>query len=331
MKSVRLISPGCLQVFNEPIPVPRGNESLIQVKSVGICGSDIHWFTEGGIGDAKLAHPLVLGHEFVGIMGNSRRVFIDPAISCGTCEQCRKGHPNLCPQVIFAGHDRQDGALREWLAWDSTCLYDLPDSINDAEGVMLEPLGVAIHAVDLAKLEIGMTVGVFGCGPIGLLIIQLARLAGARQIIATDPLKHRGAAAQEIGADQVFQVKSSTNLVELFDSTAGRGVDVSFDASGSADAVNAAFQLVIPGGKVMLIGIPDDNHTGFDAALARRKGLTIKLVRRMKNTFPRALNLVERHQVDVKSIVSHQFSFDMCTQAFKQASKREGLKILINL
>lgn len=331
MKSIRLTSPGCLQICNEPIPVPRGNESLIQVKSVGICGSDIHWFAEGGIGDAQLTHPLILGHELVGITEKGRRVFVDPAISCGVCEQCRKGHPNLCPRVIFAGHDRQDGALREWLAWDSACLYDLPDSVNDAEGVMLEPLGVAIHAVDLARLQIGMTVGVFGCGPIGLLIIQLARLAGARQIIATDPLNHRVAAALKTGADQAFQVETPTDTTRLFDSTAGRGVDVAFDASGSADAVDSAFQLVIPGGKVMLVGIPDDNHTGFNAALARRKGLTIKLVRRMKNTLPRALDLVTRRRVDVNSIVTHQFSFDQCMQAFQLASRREGLKILINL
>jgi L-iditol 2-dehydrogenase len=330
MKTVRLISPGNLQIFDESIPAPRGNETLMQVKSVGICGSDLHWFNDGGIGDAHLTRPLVLGHEFVGITESGKRVAVDPSIPCGKCEQCRKGYPNICPSVIFAGHEEHDGALREWLAWDSGCLFELPDSISDGEGVMLEPLGVALNAVDLANIRIGMTVGVYGCGPIGLLIIQLARLAGARQIIATDPLAHRVEAARKIGTDQVFQVHSTTNLAELFESTEGRGVDVSFDASGSPDAVNTAFQLVIPGGKVMLVGIPDDDHTGFAAALARRKELTIQLVRRMRNTYPRAIELVTSKTVDVKSTITHHFSFEQCSQAFQHASQREGLKTIID-
>lgn len=331
MKSVRLVSPGLLQTFTESIPVPRGNETLIQVKAVGICGSDLHWFNEGGIGDSHLSRPLVLGHEFTGVTQDGRRVAVDPSIPCGKCEQCRKGNPNICPHVIFAGHETQDGALREWIAWDSTCLFELPDILTDSESVMLEPLGVAIHAVDLAKIQIGMTVGVFGCGPIGLLVLQLARLAGARQIIATDPLLHRVEAARRLCADAVFQVKDHTNLSDLFDCTEGRGVDIAFDCSGTSDAVNTTFQMVIPGGKVILVGIPDDNQTSFDAALARRKGLTIKLVRRMKNTYPRAIELVSRGVVDVKSLVTHHFPMEKSQEAFQLALRREGLKTIIDL
>ncbi len=331
MKSMRLVSPGSLQSFNEPIPAPRGNETLIQVKAVGICGSDLHWFNEGSIGDSILSRPMVLGHEFSGVTREGRRVAVDPAIPCGTCEQCRKGHPNICPNIIFAGHGEQDGALRDWIAWDSSCLFDLPDSLSDSEGVMLEPLGVAIHAIDLAKIQIGMTVGIYGCGPIGLMILQLARLAGARKIIATDPLSHRVESARAMGADSVFQVMGRTSVSDLLASTGGRGVDVAFDCSGSADAVNTAFQTVIPGGKVILVGIPDDNQTCFDAALARRKGLTIKLVRRMKNTYPRAIDLVARGVVDVKSLVSHHFPLEKSQEAFQLASRREGLKTIILL
>lgn len=331
MKTVRLVSPGLMQSFTEPIPAPRGNETLIQVKAVGICGSDLHWFNEGSIGDSRLSRPLVLGHEFTGITKDGRRVAVDPAIPCGKCEQCRKGHPNICPHVIFAGHGEQDGALREWIAWDSSCLFDLPDALNDSEGVMLEPLGVAIHAVDLAKIQSGMTVGIYGCGPIGLLIIQLSRLAGARKIIATDPLTHRVDAARSLGADAVFEVKDHTRISDLLASTEDRGVDVAFDCSGSADAVSTAFQTVIPGGKVILAGIPDDNQTSFDAALARRKGLTIKLVRRMKNTYPRAIDLVARGVVDVKSLVTHHFPLEKCQEAFQLASRREGLKTIITI
>jgi len=332
MKTIRIVSTGNLQQFEEPIPAPRGNESLLQVKSVGICGSDLHWFTNGGTGgNARLDRPLVLGHEFSGVTEDGKRVAVNPAIPCGTCEQCRNGHPNICPHVIFAGHAGQDGALREWMTWDTTRLHELPESISHDEGTLLEPLGIALHALDLAHVKIGMTVGVFGCGPIGLLIIQLARLAGARQIIATDPLPHRVEAALEFGADRAFQVHSTTCIDELFDATGGRGVDAAFDASGEADAVNTAFHLAVPGGKVMLVGIPEDDHTEFNASLARRKGLTIKMVRRMKDSYPRAIELVASKKVDVASLVTHRFPLDQSNQAFQLASRREGLKIIISV
>ncbi|HEX7557110.1 MAG TPA: zinc-binding dehydrogenase, partial [Leptolinea sp.] len=259
------------------------------------------------------------------------RVAVDPAVPCGKCEQCLNGRPNICPHVIFAGHGEQDGALREWVAWDSSCLFELPETISDAEGAMLEPLGVAIHAIDLAKLQIGITVGVFGCGPIGLLIIQLARLAGAKQIIATDPLPHRVDAAKKAGADQAVLVSPTTDLPGLLALTNGRGVDVAFDVSGAPHAVDAAFQLAVPGGRVMLVGIPEDDRTTFCAALARRKELSVKLVRRMKHTYPRAIDLVNRKQVDIASIVTHHFPLEQSNQAFQLASHREGLKTIIEL
>src|SRR5512138_3073368 len=202
MKSVRLHAIRNLQLHDEPIPGIREGEKLIRVKAVGICGSDLHWFSEAGIGDAQLRRPLILGHEFAGVTEAGERVAVDPAIPCGCCEWCEKGHPNLCANLKFAGHGAQDGALCEFISWPQKCLYQLPNSISDADGAMLEPLGVAIHAVDLGKLKAGMTVGVFGCGPIGLLIIQLAKLSGAVQIIATDKLIHRVEAAKRFGASQ---------------------------------------------------------------------------------------------------------------------------------
>src|SRR5688500_12834005 len=195
MKSVRLHGAGDLRILDEPVPIAGTGEKLVRVKSVGVCGSDLHWFSEGEIGDAKLKRPLVLGHEFAGVTEAGQRVAIDPAIPCGRCEFCERGHPNLCENMIFAGHGIHDGALREWMAWNEKSLFPIPNSISDAEGAMLEPLGVAIHSVDLGKIKAGMTVGVFGCGPIGLLIIQMARLSGAANIIATDQLVHRVEAA----------------------------------------------------------------------------------------------------------------------------------------
>jgi L-iditol 2-dehydrogenase len=331
MKSVRLHGTGDLQIDDEPVPVPGVGAKLVRIKSVGVCGSDLHWFSEGSIGDAKLEHPLVLGHEFAGVTESGQRVAIDPAIPCGYCEFCQQGHPNLCENLIFAGHGNTDGALREWMAWSEKSLVPIPDSISDDEGALLEPLGVAIHSVDLGKLKAGMTVGVFGCGPIGLLIIQMARLSGAANIIATDKLAHRLEAAKRFGARQAFIVGENSQLGEIRAATQGRGVDVAFEAAGTQDAVDDAFAAVTPGGKIVLAGIPDDDKTSFSASTARRKGLTIKLVRRMKHTYPRAIELVAKGLVDLRSIVTHRFPLEQAREAFRVAERREGLKIIIEV
>jgi len=331
MKSVRLHGTGDLRIHDEQIPVADVGEKLIRVKSVGVCGSDLHWFSEGSIGDAKLEHPLVLGHEFAGVTEEGQRVAVDPAIPCGHCEFCGHGHPNLCANLIFAGHGKHDGALREWLAWSEKSLFPIPDSISDEDGAMLEPLGIAIHAVDLGKLKAGMTVGVFGCGPIGLLILQMAKLAGAANIIATDKLMHRVEAAKALGASQAFLVDEHSRQSEIDAATGGRGVDVAFEAAGTQDAVDAAFEAVSTGGKVVLAGIPDNDKTSFSASTARRKGLTIKLVRRMKHTYPRAIELVSKGLVDVRSLVTHRFPLEQASEAFRVAERREGLKIIIEI
>lgn len=331
MKSIRLHGTGNLQIHEEPVPVAGAGETLIRVKAVGVCGSDLHWFGEGSIGDAKLEHPLVLGHEFAGVTEAGQRVAVDPAIPCGHCEFCEHGHPNLCETLIFAGHGKTDGALREWLAWSKKSLFPIPDSLSDADAAMLEPLGVAIHTVDLGKLQAGMTIGVFGCGPIGLLILQMAKLSGAATIIATDKLPHRLEAAKRLGATYAFLAEDQHELEELRAATNGRGVDVAFEAAGTQDAVDTSFAAVSSGGKVVLAGIPDDDKTSFSASTARRKGLTIKMVRRMKHTYPRAIELVSKGLVDVHSIVTHRFSLEQSAEAFRVAQRREGLKIIIEV
>lgn len=329
MKALRLHGTGDLRIHEEPVPVAGPGEKLVRVTSVGVCGSDLHWFGEGSIGDARLEHPLVLGHEFAGVTEDGQRVAVDPAIPCGQCEYCERGHPNLCANLIFAGHGRTDGGLRQWIAWSEKSLFPIPDSISDDDGAMLEPLGVAIHSVDLAKLRAGMTVGVFGCGPIGLFIIQMARLSGAANIIATDQLAHRVEAAKGFGASQALWVGEEPRREEIREAAGGRGVDVAFEAAGTQDCVDTCVAAVAPGGRVILAGIPDDDRTSFSASTARRKGLTIQLVRRMKHTYPRAVELVTRGLVDVRSIVTHRFPLEQAGEAFRVAERREGLKVVI--
>jgi L-iditol 2-dehydrogenase len=233
--------------------------------------------------------------------------------------------------MTFAGHGSTDGAMQEYMAWPEKCLFPIPDSLSDADGAMLEPLGVAIHAVDLGHIKAGMSVGVFGSGPIGLLIMQMARLSGAAQIIATDLLPHRLAAAEAHGADHAFLAEDPDEVKNILLATHGRGVDIAFDAAGTQTAVDTSFAVASNGGKVILAGIPDDDHTSFTASVARRKGLTIKLVRRMKHTYPRAIDLVSKDLVDVRSMVTHRFPLEQSAEAFQLANRREGLKVIIEL
>jgi L-iditol 2-dehydrogenase len=333
MKVLRLHGRGDLRLHDEPEPVPGPGEVLLRVTAVGLCGSDLHWFSEAGIGDARLQEPLVLGHEFAGVIESGERrgerVAVDPAVPCGACEFCLEGNPNFCSTLRFAGHGTEDGALRQYMAWSAHCLHPLPNSLTDADGVMLEPLGVAIHAVDLGHLKPGMTVGVFGCGPIGLLVLQLARAAGATHVMATEKLPHRLEAARSLGATAVFQATDGRESAEILAATEGKGVDVAFEAAGENEAVETAMAAAKPGARVVLIGIPADDRTAFTASTARRKGLTIKLTRRMKRVYPRAIRLVESGMVDVRPLVTHRFPLEEFDKAFSTAQRREGLKVII--
>jgi L-iditol 2-dehydrogenase len=331
MTAARLHGIGDLRLDREPIPAAGPGESLVRITAVGLCGSDLHWYTEGGIGDAVLRRPLVVGHEFAGVIeGGPRdglRVAVDPAIPCGHCATCETGYVNLCPDVRFAGHGTLDGALRERMAWPDALLHPLPDTLSDADGAMLEPLGVALHTVDLGHVRLGTPAAVVGCGPIGLLVIQLARLAGASSVIAVDPLPHRREAARRYGADHVLTPEEAG--ADAWRDLAGPGVQVAFEVAGNDDAVLTALTAARPGGRVVLAGIPDDDRTSFPASPARRKGLTLALVRRMNAVYPRAIRLVESGRVDVSSLVTARFPLSETAAAFTAAVSRQGLKVVV--
>lgn len=333
MKVLRLHGAHDLRLGSEEEPKPAPDEALLQVTAVGLCGSDLHWFDHAAIGDAEIFSPLILGHEFAGrVEGGAlhgARMAVDPAVPCMACDLCLQGHPNLCREIGFAGHGEVDGALREKMTWPRRLLHVLPEAISDLEGAMLEPLGVAIHAVDLSHLKPGMRVGVYGCGPIGLLTIQLLKAMGAAQILATERLDHRLEAALRFGATEVFEVVEGQEREAIWSATDGQGVDVAFEAAGENDAVETAIETAKPGGCVVLVGIPGTDRTGFRASTARRKGLTIKLCRRMKHTYPRAIRLVEQGVIDVASLVTHEFPLEAFEQAFDTAVRREGLKVVI--
>ena len=330
MKALRLHGPSDLRLGDEAEPSPGEGEILVDVTAVGLCGSDRHWVVEGAIGDAALQAPLVLGHEFAGVVASGpragERVALDPAAPCGRCAVCASGLPHLCPDIRFAGHGSTDGALRTRIAWPERLAHPLPDAIPDAEAALLEPLGVALHALELGHIRARTTAGVFGCGPIGLLILQALRASGADAVVASDPLPHRRAAAERssgaraVGPDQLTDVRLP----------GGTGVDVAFEAAGTDEALADAIEAARPGGRVVLVGIPDGDRTSFTASAARRKGLTLLLCRRMTpESLPDAIALAGAGRVDLAGLIGERHPLQEWEQAFAALVERRTLKVVV--
>src|SRR5689334_18889779 len=327
MRCGALHAPGDVRVEQAQDPAAGPGESLVRITGVGLCGSDLHWFAAGAIGDAALRRPLVLGHEMAGVVVAGplagATVGLDPALPCRRCRECRAGLEHLCTQMRFAGHGDTDGGLRELVAWPDRHLHVLPDGYDPAHGSLLEPLGVAVHAVDLAHLRPGATVAVVGCGPIGLMLVALAAAAGSA-VVAVEPLPHRRAAALRAGADRAVAP------AEVDGSPAD--CDVAFEVSGADDGLDRAAVLVRPGSRIVLVGIPDDDATTFRASLMRRKGLTLALARRMtEDPYRRAIALAVRGVVDLSWLVTDRFPLGGATEAFATAARREGLKVVVEV
>ena len=313
-----------------PDPVAGPGESLVRITSVGLCGSDLHWFTDGGIGDAALTDPLVLGHEMAGVVVSGplagRTVGLDPALPCYDCRECAAGLEHLCTRMHFAGHSDTDGGLREFVAWPDRHLHPLPDGYDPACGSLLEPLGVAVHSADLAHLRHGDAVAVVGCGPIGVMLVQLAVMSGC-VVTAVEPLAHRREAALRAGAARAVAPDDVTR------SSAYEGTcEVAFEVSGADDGLERAALLVRPGARIVLVGIPDDDTTTISASIMRRKGMTLAFARRMtENAYVRAIDLATRGAVDLSWLTTSRFPLEDAVEAFAAASRREGLKVVVDV
>lgn len=321
-----------IRLEDAPVPVPGPGELLLRVTAVGLCGSDLHWYEEGSIGETGLAGPLVLGHELgatvVGGPRDGERVAIDPADPCERCELCRSGRGRLCPTLRFAGQAPTDGGLRTWMTWPASRCVAVPASIPDPAVPLLEVLGIALHAIALAEPRPGMTAGVYGSGPVGLVLVRALRAAGIERIVATDRLAHRVRAAAEAGATEALLVPAAGSGEP--DPAAALPVDVAFDCAGDDDALATAIRAIRPGGRVLLVGIPPGDRSVVPASPARRKELTLQLVRRMEAPdLPRAVALAGSGEVDLAPIVGERFSLEEAPAAFERLARREGLKIVV--
>lgn len=295
---------------------------MLDIEAVGVCGSDLHYYKDGGIGGAVIQKSFVPGHEFSGRLtkdvpslhlDSGELIAVDPATPCHRCEWCIKGYHNLCPKVKFIGAPPFDGAMTNQLAVPLTALVKLPGNMTAEQAAMLEPLGVCIHAIDLAKPKLLESVAVIGCGGIGLGVIQLLKHIGCQSIVAVDPQKHRTVKALELGASIASQ-----SLEEALAHNDKRGCDLVIEATNSPDGFLHAVQAAAIGGRIILIGIPDgDTYTPIEAAEARRRGLDIRFSRRMGDVYPRAIQLVSSGAIDVDTLITHRFNLDDSPQAMQ--------------
>jgi L-iditol 2-dehydrogenase len=328
MRAAKLYGARDFRIENLPEPgAPGPGEALVKIGTVGVCGSDLHTYADGRIGDTVVKDPLVLGHEFAGTITAvgpealdgqhqplrvGQRVAVEPGLPCWHCDMCEAGHPNLCRHLGFMGLAPDDGALQDLRLCPSRNCFPLPDKLTLAEGALLEPLGVALHAVDLGKIKLGQRVAVLGCGPIGLLIMKLAKLAGA---------------------DAVIDIRNGDAIAALRELTQGRGAEIVFEAAWAGDAVAQAVEMADLGGRLVLAGIPGDDHAHFRHSPARRKGLTFKMVRRMKHTYPRTIALASEGAVALEDLITHRFPLEEVDAAYAlNAAYEDGvIKVMIDV
>jgi L-iditol 2-dehydrogenase len=296
------------------------------MRSVGLCGSDLHHYREGTTGGEIHSEPFVLGHEISAEVTEESAdqlglepgvlVAVDPAHPCGSCEWCRRGHRNLCPNVKFKGAVGHPGGLAERINVYPHQAVPVPEEIGPDAAALLEPLGVTIHAVDLAGIETMDTVAVLGAGPIGLLVAQVVQAAGAGECLVVDPLPYRTEVAEKVGADRAA---THHDAVEAW--TDGRGADVVIEATNAPEGFEHAVESVRTGGQIVLVGIPEGNEYGLTAAPARRKGVAVTFSRRMGEVYERAVQLVATGRVDLGPIVTHRFSLESAPEALAMQAR----------
>lgn len=348
MIAARLYAPADIRVERIPHPGPPGPaEVLLRVAAVGICGSDLHTYKGARTGDALLQAPFILGHEFAGVVEEvgsdafdgcfrslkpGTRVAVDPAQPCGECEMCEHGHPNLCWRLHFCGLYPDDGSLRQWMRVPSRTCFPVPDGVDTASAALLEPLGTALHAVDLAHVRVDNSVAILGAGPIGLCILQVVKLAGGYPIFVTDKFPWRLEVAGRYGGIPIH-CDDEDPVRAVVDSTSGRGVDVAIEAAWSDHSVQQAAEMARSGGRLVVVGIASDDRLVIKHSTARRKGLTIRMARRMKHSFPRATHLVECGLVDLPRLISHRYPLDRAPEAFalNAAYRDRVLKVIIDV
>ena len=313
-----------------PMPEMGPDDVTIKMQSVGVCGSDLHYYSKGAVGDFIVDYPFVLGHEAAGIvtevganvkhLKKGDRVCMEPGIPCMKCEECLSGHYNLCKDVRFWATPPYDGCLSEYVVHPAAFTFKIPDNMSYTEGALVEPLAIGLHACNMGGVKLGQTVVILGSGCIGLVTLLAAKAYGATQIIVGDVIDKRLAKAAELGAITVNTTQEDLpkKVMEL---TEGRGADVCIDCAGFSATVDACLSSAKPAGMVIIVGLGQDHVDGFNTGIMSTKELTVKSIFRYRNLYPTAINAIADGRINVGSIVSHRFKFDDTSEAFITCTK----------
>jgi len=329
MRSAYLVALEKIELRRDPKPKPGPGEVLLRVRAVGVCGSDVHYFKNGRIGDNRVKFPFIIGHEFAGevvqlgpgVTGLEKGtpVAVEPGMACGECFYCLRGRYNLCPHMLFCGTPPTHGAFREFMTYPARWCHPMPASMSFAEGAMLEPMAIAVHAVDEGAVMPGDCVLIAGAGCVGLSVLAVAKAAGASKVIVSEPLAYRRRLAAKFGADVVVDPGRDDVAEAVMRETSGNGADVTFEAAGAEDTYNTCIYAARGGANVVFIGIPEADRIALDIHPARRKGLTIKNLRRFVHTYDRAARLAQTGQVDLQKLITHRFPLERTSEALELA------------
>ncbi|GGM72997.1 sorbitol dehydrogenase [Longimycelium tulufanense] len=317
MRAAVLRSVGDLVVERRPTPRPGPRQVLVQVTAVGTCGSDVHYYEHGRIGEYVVTEPLVLGHEAAGVVvacGDEatrheigQRVSLEPGVPCARCTQCRRGHYNLCPDVRFFGTPPIDGAFQEYVVLDETFAHPVPATVSDEAAALLEPLSVGVWACRRARVAPGERILVTGAGPVGLLAAQAAKSLGATDILVTDIKPARLSVAEELGLSTL-----DTGRVSLLD--AGVEADVLLECSGVPRVSGAGIRCICPGGRAVLIGMGAD-EIPLPLDRIQRREIEVTGTFRYANTWPAAIGLAASGAVALDRLVTHRFGLTQVERA----------------
>ncbi len=344
IRAALIMGPGKIEMGEVPMPEPKDDEVLINVKHVGICGADLEFFRDGGIGGWKLEFPAVLGHEPAGIVAGLGKdvkglkegdaVSIEPGKTCGTCEYCSSGQYNLCPDVQFMSIPGQaTGAFQDYVVWPSNRVFKLPEGVSTLEGALVEPLSVGFHSVEQSGAKFGDNAAVLGAGCIGLCALLALRARGITDVYVTGHNKVRLDKAMELGAKQVFNAHDVDIVEKIKELTDGKGVNLVYECTGIGDAVNQGIGLLAKGGTLTLIGLFGEATIPVDLnGLIFVEG-SFKSNFRYKNMYPIAIKALAAGIVPLKDIVSHKFKLEELGKALKYNSehKDEVTKVVIEL
>lgn len=343
MKAAVMTDIGQMDIVERPKPAPAPDEVLVKIDYVGVCGSDLHYFETGRIGDYIVKPPFVLGHECSGVVvkcgGNvahlkeGDRVALEPGKTCGKCEFCRKGYYNLCPNVIFFATPPVDGVFQQYVTHEAALCFKLPDTVDQIEGALIEPLAVGFHAANAGNAQPGKAAVVFGAGCIGLVSMLALIAEGVNTIYVVDIMQKRLDTALALGATGVINAQTQNVEKEIMILTNGRGMDIAIETAGSEFACQQAIKVTCKGANVVMVGYSKSGMINFPMSLAIDKELDIRTIFRYRHIYPMAIEAVANQRINIKGIVSHMFAFDKVQEAMDACvrDKADVVKAVIRI